>query len=151
MVEREVWLCRRTDAFFVQFADSRTAYNDLPKAKKEQIPGLIANHSLFHSRKKAVPEYFVDTDPLKLPLSKHKLVQKHEPSGRMVRASDSPWYAKGDIRGLQNLYIASYVHHFDGMDLEESSTLIEELLAHVSQPKYRLTIPWDQTGDIIIW
>lgn len=68
-----------------EFADSRTAYEELSEEKKKQIEGLVANHSLFHSRKKAVPAYFKDTDPSKLPLSKHKLVQIHEPTGRQVR------------------------------------------------------------------
>lgn len=33
-----------------------------------------------------MPEYFKDTDPSKLPLSKHKLAQIHEWSGRKVSA-----------------------------------------------------------------
>lgn len=37
------------------------------------------------------------------------------------------------------------------MPEEESSRLIEELLAHVSKPKYRVTIDWEQPGDMIIW
>ncbi|KAK4953699.1 hypothetical protein LTR10_008303 [Elasticomyces elasticus] len=116
-----------------EFADSRTAYDDLSVEKKQQLEGLVANHSLFHSRKTAVPEYFKDTDPMKLPLSKHKLVQEHEWSGR------------------KNLYIASYVHHIEGMDSSESTALVKELIAHVSNPKYRLTMPWVQNGDMIIW
>lgn len=51
---------------------------------KKRLDSLVANHSLFHSRKTAQPEYFKDTDPMKLPLSKHKLIQEHEWSGRMV-------------------------------------------------------------------
>ena len=34
-----------------EFADSRTAYEDLPEELKSRIEGLVANHSLFHSRK----------------------------------------------------------------------------------------------------
>ena len=67
-----------------EFADSRTAYDDLSEDMKNRLDGLVANHSLFHSRKTAVPSFFVDTDPMKLPLSKHLLVQKHEGSGRSV-------------------------------------------------------------------
>lgn len=67
-----------------QYADSRTAYDDLSEDMKKKLDGLVANHSLFHSRKTAVPEFFKDTDPAKLPLSKHLLVQKHEATGRMV-------------------------------------------------------------------
>lgn len=67
-----------------EFADSRTAYEDLSDEMKQRLEGLVANHSLFHSRKTVMPEYFKDTDPMKLPLSKHLLAQKHEWSGRMV-------------------------------------------------------------------
>ncbi|KAH8816079.1 hypothetical protein F5884DRAFT_207875 [Xylogone sp. PMI_703] len=116
-----------------EFADSRTAYEDLPEQTKKRIEGLVANHSLFHSRKTAVPEYFRDLDVTTLPLSKHKLAQLHEWSGRM------------------NLYIASYVHHIDDMDEQGSTALIKELLDHVSKPKYRFTIDWIQNGDMIIW
>lgn len=67
-----------------QFSDSRTAYDDLSEEKKAQIEDLVANHSLFHSRKTVMPDYFKDTDPTKLPMSKHKLAQTHESSGRKV-------------------------------------------------------------------
>lgn len=52
---------------------------------------------------------------------------------------------------LQNLYIASYVHHIEGMREEDSKELIKGLMAHVSQPKYRVTIPWESEKDMIIW
>jgi alpha-ketoglutarate-dependent 2,4-dichlorophenoxyacetate dioxygenase len=52
---------------------------------------------------------------------------------------------------IQNLYIASYVHHLQGMDAKESRKLIDELTAHISKAKYRLTVPWIQNGDMIIW
>ncbi|PSK37360.1 hypothetical protein B9Z65_2102 [Elsinoe australis] len=116
-----------------EFADSRTAYEDLDEEMKKRLEGKVAGHSLFHSRKKAVPEFFADVDPAKKEISRHKLVQKHEWSGKT------------------NLYIASYTHHIEDMELEESTELIEELLAHVSKPKYRLTVDWEQEGDMIIW
>jgi alpha-ketoglutarate-dependent 2,4-dichlorophenoxyacetate dioxygenase len=49
------------------------------------------------------------------------------------------------------LYIASYVHHIEGMNREDSTGLIKEILDHVSQPKYRYTANWVQNGDMIIW
>lgn len=66
-------------------------------------------------------------------MSKHKLAQIHEPSGRM------------------NLYVAAYCHSIDDMSDEEGTALIEELLAHVSQPKYRCTVEWKNNSDLIIW
>lgn len=67
-----------------EYADSRTAYDDLPEETKKKLEGVVGNHSLFHSRKTAVPEYFKDLDPTKYPMSKHKMVQMHEWSGRPV-------------------------------------------------------------------
>lgn len=135
-----------------EFADSRTAYNDLSEEKKQQIEDLVANHSLFHSRKTVMPEYFKDTDPSKLPLSKHKLVQVHEWSNRKV----SPVPQRHSFRArlkkvMQNLYIASYCHSIEGMDAEAGTALLQELRDHVQQPKYRLTIDWNKEGDMIIW
>ena len=37
------------------------------------------------------------------------------------------------------------------MSNEEGTALIEELLTHCAQPKYRVTIPWQQEKDMIIW
>ena len=116
-----------------EFSDSRTAYDDLSDEMKARLHGLVANHSLFHSRKTAMPEYFKDMDVTKLPMSKHKIVQKHESSGRM------------------NLYTASYVHHLDDIPKEESDAILQELRDHVYKDKYRVMIDWEQPGDLIIW
>jgi alpha-ketoglutarate-dependent 2,4-dichlorophenoxyacetate dioxygenase len=50
-----------------------------------------------------------------------------------------------------NLYVASYCHSIEGMSDEEGTALIEELLSHISKPKYRCTVEWEQEGDMIIW
>lgn len=70
-----------------QYCDSRTAYDDLSPEMKQKLEGLVAYHSLFHSRKTCMPEYFKDLDVEARPMSKHLLVQKHEWSGRMVSLS----------------------------------------------------------------
>ena len=98
-----------------------------------------------------MPEYFQDTDPLSLPLSKHLLVQRHEGSGRIVSDQIQDIKIRDLIVSEQNLYIASYVHHIEGMDSQESKALIKELLDHVSKPKYRVTVPWLQNSDCILW
>lgn len=93
-VERLRYACRTQELngrhadSLEQFADARTAYDDLSEDMKKRLEGLVANHSLFHSRKTAQPEYFKDMDPSKMALSKHKLIQEHEWSGRMVSLAD---------------------------------------------------------------
>lgn len=43
------------------------------------------------------------------------------------------------------------MHSIEGMDVEQGNALINELAAWVKQPRYRLTIEWQQEGDMIIW
>ncbi|VUC25601.1 unnamed protein product [Clonostachys rosea] len=116
-----------------EYLDSRTAYEDMPTSMKDRIEHLITNNSLFHNRKIAAPETFKDVDPLKFPMSRHRLVQTHEPSGR------------------KNIYVTTYAHHFDNQSCEESQPLLNELLAWVSQPKYLLSVPYENDGDLVLW
>jgi alpha-ketoglutarate-dependent 2,4-dichlorophenoxyacetate dioxygenase len=117
------------------FADTRSAFNDLPQNLKENLlaKDYIANHSLHHSRKLAAPECFAKANPMDYPMGRHRLVQVHEPSGRM------------------NLYIAAHVHHIEGMESEASKNLLDRLYEHAKQPKYIFEVKWENVGDLIIW
>lgn len=117
------------------FADTRTAYHDLDSGTKQDIKNVILWHSILHSRQKAAPDcglinmlYAED-----LPMSRHKLAQLHEPSGRM------------------NLYIASHAHSIQGKSKAESQPLIQRLLAHASQERYVLRVNWQNAGDVVMW
>ena len=118
-----------------QFADSRSAYEDLPAELKEELLSndYVAQHSIWHSRKVAAPDHFKDLDVDSMKMSRHKLVQTHEPSGRT------------------NLYISAHAHHLEDIPAEKSKELLDKLLAHVSQPKYVVTVPWINASDLIIW
>jgi alpha-ketoglutarate-dependent 2,4-dichlorophenoxyacetate dioxygenase len=69
----------------LSFADSRTAFDELPGSAKKHLltNGYFAAHSLLHSRKTAAPEYFKGQTPENYQMVKHILVQLHEPMGRM--------------------------------------------------------------------
>jgi alpha-ketoglutarate-dependent 2,4-dichlorophenoxyacetate dioxygenase len=119
------------------FADSRTAWDELPSHLKEELlaKDYIGAHCMAHSRKQGSPDFFKDVDPDKAPQSRHRIVQLHEPSGRM------------------NLYIGAHLHHLegDGMTPERSAELIRQLNLHATQDKYRTSVVWDQPGDMIMW
>lgn len=117
------------------FADTRTAYDDLDSAVKEDLlkNDYIADHSLYHSRKLAAPEFFAHLNPLDYPMGRHRLIQLHEPSGRM------------------NLYIAAHAHHIENMDPKDSSALLDRLYSHAKQPKYVVEVEWLNIGDLILW
>jgi alpha-ketoglutarate-dependent 2,4-dichlorophenoxyacetate dioxygenase len=117
------------------FADTRTAFADLPEDLKKELieKEYVAAHSLWHSRRKAAPEILSYIVPEDYPMSRHRLVQKHEPSGRM------------------NLYIAAHVHHIEGLPEEESKALVEKLYAHAQKEKYVMAVDWDNVGDLVLW
>ncbi|KAL4805224.1 hypothetical protein BDV18DRAFT_161621 [Aspergillus unguis] len=116
-----------------EFLDSRTACEEMPQALKDEISNLVCNNSLFHNRKLAAPDIFKDIEPLDHPMARYRLVQTHEPTGR------------------PNLYVTTYTHHFDGQTMEESAPLLQRLLDYVSQKKYRLSVAYENNGDLVFW
>ncbi|CAH0045273.1 unnamed protein product [Clonostachys solani] len=118
-----------------EFADTRAAWDDLVEAKKSALleADYIACHSILHSKKLAAPEHFAHIEPADYPMGRHKLAQKHEASGRM------------------NLYLAAHIHHIEGISSEKSQALFDELFSHATQAKYRITIDWEDVGDLVIW
>jgi alpha-ketoglutarate-dependent 2,4-dichlorophenoxyacetate dioxygenase len=117
------------------FVDTRTAFDELPSNVKDELlnKDYIADHSIHHSRKLAAQEFFADVKPEDHPMGRHKLVQKHEASGRM------------------NLYIAAHVHHIEDLDAEKSQQLFDDLYEHCLQKKYILEVEWKEPGDLVIW
>lgn len=120
-----------------EFADTRTAYDDLPEERKETIKDWVLWHSQHHSRRVANPgEPLLDQEkflPTSHPFGKHKLVQVHEPSGRT------------------NLYIANHAYKIESLPLEHGQAEIKTLLDHCSSPRYVCSVEWKNDGDLVIW
>lgn len=118
-----------------EFADVRTAFDDLPISLKNEIRehDYIAAHSLWHSRKVAAPETFTAVNPEDYPMSRHRLLQRHEPSGR------------------ETLYLAAHIHHIEGLDEQGSKALFEQLFQHATQSRYILRVAWENVGDLVLW
>lgn len=66
-------------------------------------------------------------------ISKHKLLQTHEPSGR------------------ETLYLASHIFRIDGLDQKEFSEVFDPLYAHATRPENVFKVTWKQPGDVILW
>lgn len=122
-----------------EFADSRAAWDDLDQDLKQDIlaKDYVGAHTLLHSRKLGSPAFFADLDPTSQPMTRHKLLQTHEPSGR------------------KNLYIAAHCHHLEtnagSFSEEESTALLNKLMSHVTQPKHVLSVNWENEGDMVAW
>ncbi|KAK4098860.1 taurine catabolism dioxygenase [Parathielavia hyrcaniae] len=117
------------------FADTRAAYEGLDAETRARIQDLVLWHSLWHSRRLGAPDSAVlqGVDPEHHPMARHRLVQRHEPSGRT------------------NLYVAWHAYRVDGWTRDESRPLIEALLHHASQDRYTFQVDWENDGDLIIW
>lgn len=113
------------------FADTRSAYDDLPQAMKDRIEPLSARHSLWWSRRAAgypLTEEEVDEKPHAV----HPLVHVHQGSGRKA------------------LYIAAHARDIVGMPRDEGRALLRELIAFATQPQYVFAVTY-KPGDMAIW
>jgi alpha-ketoglutarate-dependent 2,4-dichlorophenoxyacetate dioxygenase len=113
------------------FADTRSAFADLPQAMKDRIEHLELDHSIWHSRRLGgfpISEEEVDARGR----ARHRLVMTHQGSGRT------------------NLYLASHAMDVVGMERAKGQELIGELIAFATQPQYIFSVSW-QPGDMVMW
>lgn len=113
------------------FADTRTAYDDLPQSMKDRIEGLKARHSIWWSRRTAGYP-FSEEDIDQRPHAIHPLVHVHQASGRKA------------------LYVAAHARDIVGMPVDEGRALLKELIEFATQPKYVFAVTY-KPGDMTIW
>jgi alpha-ketoglutarate-dependent 2,4-dichlorophenoxyacetate dioxygenase len=115
-----------------EFADLRAAYDALPEDKKRSLEGLVAEHSIFHSRSILGFTDFNEDVRRELPPAPQLVVRTHAGSGR------------------KTLYLASHASHVIGWPIEEGRRLIEELVAFATQPRFVYQHRW-RRGDLVMW
>jgi alpha-ketoglutarate-dependent 2,4-dichlorophenoxyacetate dioxygenase len=115
-----------------EFADTRAAYDALPEAMKRRLEGLVAEHSLWHSRSKLGGYVPTEAERNAYPSARHELVRRHPGSGRKA------------------LYIAAHASHIIGMPREEGQALLEELMKFATRPQFVYRHTW-RVGDLVIW
>ena len=120
------------------FANQQAAYDDLPKAMKQQIEPLLAIHH--YGNRKDVDEasrtaasVLSDAQKEKMPLITHRIARPHPVTGR--KALDA---VSGSSFGIV------------GMPQDEARDLLDQLAAHSTQKKYQLRFSYG-VGDIVIW
>ena len=113
------------------FADTRSAYDDLPQAMKEKVENLRVRHSLWWSRKMAGYPFTEEEIDAK-PHAEHPLVHVHRGSGRKA------------------LYVAAHGREVVGMPREEGRALLKELIDWCTQPQYVFSVSY-APGDMVIW
>jgi len=115
-----------------EFADMRAAYDALPDATKRRLQGLVAEHSIMHSRAKLGFADFDESEREAFKPLPQVLVRQLQDSGRM------------------SLYIASHIGAIRGMADAEAMRLLEELTTHATQRQFVYSHRW-RVNDLVIW
>lgn len=115
-----------------QFADARAAYDALSPETKTRIQGLVAEHSIFHSRARIAFADWVEAERENLETVPQVLTRSVADSGR------------------RSLYVASHAGRIYGMPEEPGRALIDELLAQATRRQFVHTHRW-RVGDLVMW
>jgi taurine dioxygenase len=117
-----------------QFVNMQRAYQGLPPAMRLRIDGLRAVHvyQSRHSERKLMA--LSETARQNVPDAVlHPLVRTHPESGR------------------KSIYLNPIrIERIVGMEESDALTLLDELLAHATQPQYEYRHQWRQ-GDMVMW
>jgi alpha-ketoglutarate-dependent 2,4-dichlorophenoxyacetate dioxygenase len=99
---------------------------------KKKLDGLVAEHSIWHSRSTLGNYVPTEEERRMRPPARHPVVRRHPGSGRMA------------------LYLASHASHILGWPVEEGRALLGELIAFATAPRFVYAHQW-RRGDLVIW
>jgi alpha-ketoglutarate-dependent taurine dioxygenase len=116
-----------------EWADMRAAYDALDLELRTRVETLSAYHSIVYSQRRAGEPvvdgaygYDVAEEPLR------PLVKMHPATGRRA------------------LFIGRHAHDIRGLTADDSTALLDELLAFACQPPRVYTHHWT-VGDLVVW
>jgi alpha-ketoglutarate-dependent 2,4-dichlorophenoxyacetate dioxygenase len=117
-----------------EFADMYAVYEALPEARKAQLDGLIAEHTLLRSRLQLgmTEDDVTDEFRARFPPAFQPLVRVHPETGRKA------------------LFLSGDAYSIVGMDEDAGIALLDELIAFATQPRFIFLHRW-RPGDVLIW
>jgi taurine dioxygenase len=117
-----------------QFCCQHAALLAMPESLRERLADLRIKHDASHTSIGKLRSGFEDvTDPREVPGAIHPAIYPHEENGR-----DALYLGRREFA------------YIEGMTLEESESLLDELWRYASLPQNVWTQRWN-VGDVIIW
>jgi taurine dioxygenase len=117
-----------------QFSCQHAALEAMPESLRDRLADLCIKHDASHTSIGKLRTGFEDvTDPREVPGAIHPAGRRHEESGR-----DALYLGRREFA------------YIEGMSLEESERLLDELWRYASLPQNIWTQKWN-VGDVIIW
>ncbi len=118
-----------------EFADMRAAWEALDDGRKALVSGAVAMHSLAYSR--SLMGYDAGRE--------FSGVEKSE-----VPPVPQPMSYTQPRTGRCALYVGSHAFAVEGLSAEDGKKLIEDLIAHATQPQFIYRHNWRQ-HDLVMW
>ena len=115
-----------------EFADERAGWEALDSERQARAEKLVAGHSLMTSRIKTGFKTFTAEEGVSLKPVPQPVVRTHDPKGR------------------KNLFLGSHAGEVYGVDAEEGTRFLEELLDFTTQPQFFYRHKWS-VGDLVMW
>ena len=112
----------------------RAAYDELDDATKEQLQGLSAYHSLYHSQSKLGYTHATD--------NQYGFHDKGAPLRPVIKTHPET--------GRKSLYTGRHAYGIPGMSDEESEAFLAKLLDDACQPPRTYRHSWT-VGDLVVW
>lgn len=115
-----------------EYADTRAAYDALPRSMKRRLEGMVAEHSFRASRARVGFTDFSDEENAGLPPVPQAMARTIPETGR------------------RSLYVASHVGRVLGLSPADGEALVAELLVHATQRRFVYTHRW-RRFDLVVW
>jgi alpha-ketoglutarate-dependent 2,4-dichlorophenoxyacetate dioxygenase len=115
-----------------EFVSMRHAWATLREETRRRLEGRVVVHSILYSRSTIAKGLFDPEHERELLPVRQALVRANPTNGR------------------KGIYIGSHAWYIEGMDYAESRRLLDDLLAHTTQPEYVFQHRWKQ-WDLVMW
>jgi len=114
-----------------QFADMRTAYDELDADMKKRINDYTVHHSIAYSRQTLGFEFSAE-------------------EAKILEGAMQPLVREFPQTGRKSLYLASHACSIEGLPLPEARLLIRDLIEHATRPEFVYSHAW-RRNDLVVY